>query len=110
MRNLTFGFDDVGTLTSCLSSGLQSLNLGYVKMGSQLDWGASDMNAFVSELSKLTHLVSLNLADSAISDRHLAILLPKLKSLRVLDVSGTGDASIALTSTPPVVPFSPTLE
>ena len=83
-----FGFDDINTLTSCLSTGLQSLNLVYLKMGAMLEWNTSEMDALVDKLSQLTSLVSLNLADSAITDEHLMVLLPKLKVIRYLDVSG----------------------
>jgi len=95
-----FGFDDVNTLTSCLSTQLQYLNLSYVKMGTMLEWSTSEVDDLVTRLSQLKRLVSLNLAGSAsIADRHLRVLLPNLKCIRCLDVSeefgnnGTGGHS-----------------
>mmetsp|Transcript_25325 Transcript_25325/g.53501 ORF Transcript_25325/g.53501 Transcript_25325/m.53501 type:complete len:895 (-) Transcript_25325:24-2708(-) len=92
-----FGFDDVETLTSCLSNELQLLRLHYVKMGTHLDWKSSEVDALVNKLSELKYLVTLGLPDSSINDQHLWDLLPKLQFLRCLDVSGTFGSGGSLT-------------
>ena len=83
-----FGFDDVNTLVLCLGNSLRALNLDHVMMGRGLEWTASEMDTLAGKLSELTSLVSLSLADSACTDRHLRMILPNLQSLKCLNVSG----------------------
>lgn len=84
----SFGFDDVGTLASCLSSDLQVLNLSYVKMGTMLEWSNLEVDLLVGTLSGLEKLVSLSLNDIALADEHLRSLLPHLKFIRCLNLEG----------------------
>jgi tetratricopeptide (TPR) repeat protein len=83
-----FGSDDIESLTSCLSPGLHSLCLNYVMISKEREWSATDVDSFVSKLTQLKSLVSLSLENTRIKDRHLAALLPKLKFLRCLNLSG----------------------
>ena len=83
-----FGFDDIQMLTSCLSEGLQALRLDYVMLGPALEWSHSDLKNFGVALSRLTSLVSLSLANTKFTARYLQELLPKLKFVKCLDLSG----------------------
>ena len=95
------GFDDISTLTRCLSVGLRVLNLNYVKMGSELKWTNSEMDTLVAKLGQLKNLITLSLADTAITDKHLEVLLPNLQSIRCLDVSGRfGNGPIGMLGSP----------
>jgi len=84
-----FGFDDVNTLTACLSASLQYLSIDYVKMGGTGDIAAFQMDTLAAKLSELTSLVSLSLADTACTDRHLEMILPNLPSIKYIDLSGS---------------------
>lgn len=84
-----FGFDDVMTLSKCLSTSLRSLTLSHVMMGRQMEWSASESNDIVTKLCQLTNLATLDIADSfAINDSHLHVLLPNLPRLRCLSIEG----------------------
>jgi len=85
----SFGFDDVPTLILCLSPSLQNLHLDYIMMGREaLEWNNFKVDALVNKLSQLKRLVSLSLADSALTDNHLRLLLPRLKHIRCLTLEG----------------------
>lgn len=92
LRKLTlshFGFDDVDTLISCLNPRLQVLDVDYACVGTMGGWTCSDdVDAFVQGLSRLTELGSLSVDAIPLTDSHLISLLPQLKFLRCLDISG----------------------
>lgn len=92
LRN--FGFDDVETITMCLSSGLESLCLDHAAIGFERVWSKAQVDVLVKKLSQLSNLVSLSLSDIPVTDCHLRSLLPRFHNqLRCLHLSGAfGDS------------------
>ncbi|KAK1748760.1 hypothetical protein QTG54_000699 [Skeletonema marinoi] len=90
-----FGFDDVETITMCLNPGLESLRLDQAAIGFERIWSNSQVDALVSKLFQLPHLVSLSLSGIPITDSHVRFLLPRFNNqLKCLHLRGDfGDPS-----------------
>jgi hypothetical protein len=81
------GFDDIHVLMRCLYPNLKVLKLSYVKMRSN-SWCIEDVNIMISTLRLMNGLITLDLSDNALTDNDLEDLLPQLKEMRCLNLSG----------------------
>lgn len=81
------GFDDMTILTASLNLELKFLRLVNMRTRSSR-WCIPEAQVLVEKLSELAELVTLSIPDHSFEDDDLLTLLPYLKNLRNLDVSG----------------------
>ena len=82
-----FKFVDINILTSCMNPNLKVLNINHIRLRSST-WCIPDCEALVRKISEMKNIVTLGLADNALTDEDLDHMLQKLNNLRCLDVRG----------------------
>ncbi len=90
---LDISFADVNILSSCIfNKNLKVLGLNSIHLESS-PYGHScsitDWQCVVKKISQMKNLITLRLEDSVLTDKDLGEMLPSLKNLKCLNVSGT---------------------